>query len=110
LEARIARTRADFDRFSAISKNLETEMWSRVDLNSRPPISHFHRKLVADSATNFLKIKVAVLKQFYWHVTQGPPRAPLKPGHTYPICMRVESQEYILAIFFSIFSTLAIAQ
>src|ERR1019366_5738976 len=34
--SRIARTRADFDRFSDISKNLETEMWSRRDLNPRP--------------------------------------------------------------------------
>ena len=32
--SRIARTRADFARFSAASKTMETEVWSRVDLNS----------------------------------------------------------------------------
>jgi hypothetical protein len=34
--SRIARTRADFDQFSDISKNLETEMWSKLDLNPGP--------------------------------------------------------------------------
>ena len=31
-----ARTRALFDRFSDVSETLETEMWSRRDLNPRP--------------------------------------------------------------------------
>ena len=34
--SQIARTRADFDRFSDVSEILETEMWSRRDLNPRP--------------------------------------------------------------------------
>jgi hypothetical protein len=34
--SQIARTRADFERFSEMSENLETGWWSRRDLNSRP--------------------------------------------------------------------------
>ena len=34
----IARTRALFARFSDISRNLKTEMSSKLDLNSRPII------------------------------------------------------------------------
>ena len=35
--SRIARTRADFDRFSDISKNLQTEMWMKQsDANCSP--------------------------------------------------------------------------
>jgi hypothetical protein len=60
--SRIARTRALFDRFSAMSADLETGVWSRVDLNWRPPLRLFIEKLSADLATNFLKIKAAVLQ------------------------------------------------
>jgi hypothetical protein len=34
--SQIARTRALFERFSEMSGNLETEVWSKLDLNSRP--------------------------------------------------------------------------
>jgi hypothetical protein len=34
--SQIARTRADFERFSEMSENLETGWWSKRDLNSRP--------------------------------------------------------------------------
>ena len=62
-QSQIARTRADFDRFSDISENLETEMWSREDLNCWPPLRLFIAKLSADLATNCLKIKAAVLER-----------------------------------------------
>jgi len=61
--SQIARTRADFDRFSEMSENLETEMWSRVDLNSRPPLRLFIAKLSAHLATNSRKIKATMLQR-----------------------------------------------
>src|SRR5208337_83045 len=61
--SQIARTRALFDRFSDISRNLETEMWSRTDLNCRPPLRLFIARLSADLATNLLKVKAAVLER-----------------------------------------------
>ena len=36
VRSQIARARADFERFSEMRGNLGTEVWSRVDLNSRP--------------------------------------------------------------------------
>jgi hypothetical protein len=44
--SKIARTRALFDRFSAMSEIRETEMWSKVDLNSQPLFSSSRRQLI----------------------------------------------------------------
>ena len=81
-----------------MSENLATEMWSRVDLNCRPPLRLFIEKLSADLATDFLKIKAAVLER------ASSPRIRLE-------CFspKVAAKGVILAIFPSIFSILAIA-
>jgi len=41
--SQIARVRADFDRFSAMSEPRETGWWSRRDLNPRPLVLVFQR-------------------------------------------------------------------
>ena len=71
-----SRTRADFARFSEMSENRETEMWSREDLNRRPLLRHFIAKLSADWAANSLKIKAAQLER------ASSPRIRLKSSET----------------------------
>jgi hypothetical protein len=61
--SQIARARALFDRFSDISENLETEMWSGVDLNPRPSLRPFIAKLSANLAGNSEMIKAAKLQR-----------------------------------------------
>src|ERR1700675_4015839 len=58
---KIARTRANFARFSEVSGNRETGWWSRRDLNSRPQLRLFIAKLPAHLATNSRKIKATML-------------------------------------------------
>jgi hypothetical protein len=53
----IARTRAHFDRFSVISMNPKTEMWSGVDLNPRPLLRLSIAKLPASLAAYSALIK-----------------------------------------------------
>ena len=52
--SRIARARADFNRFSEMFETAETEVWSRVDLNPQPllrlSIENLLANLVAYSA------------------------------------------------------------
>src|ERR1700691_2423506 len=52
--SRIARTRALFDRFSDISENLETEMWSRPDLNPQPLLRLLIAKLSPEFGGEFV--------------------------------------------------------
>ncbi len=63
VRSQIARTSALFERFSEMCGNLGTEVWSRADLNCRPPLRLFIEKLSADLATNLLKIKAAMLER-----------------------------------------------
>ena len=42
--ARIARTRADFERFSEMSETPETEVWSEQDVNFQPRFSSGRRQ------------------------------------------------------------------
>src|SRR6202521_2886663 len=44
--SQIARTRADFALFSAMSETAETEVWSKVDLNSQTSFSSGRRQPV----------------------------------------------------------------
>jgi hypothetical protein len=62
VRSQIARARADFERFSEMRGNLGTEVWSRVNLNWRPPLRLFVAKLSAELATNLQKIKAALLE------------------------------------------------
>src|SRR5271157_1667128 len=44
VRSQIARTRADFERFSEVSETLQTEVWSEQDLNFQPRFSSARRQ------------------------------------------------------------------